>query len=556
MKLNEQQQAIVDWVAFGSGSANVVARAGCGKTFVLVRGAIQTIVSRRLGEVALMAYNKSAADEFKERLAGLAEETGDRRFTDWRLVQAGTVHSFGFSAMRRWAQGVRVDGGKLAAIVEEMFEAGFAGRSGIWPAAVSRSGRVDTRWASPICKLVSLAKQSGFGALVGIDDRRAWYDLAAHHGIDEDLDGGDPAGDLDAVVEFSAVVLRESIRQDRDVIDFDDMVLGPLVHNLRLWQKDWVLIDEAQDTNAARRALALKMLKPRTGRLIAVGDDRQAIYGFTGADADSLDLIAAELGSVTLPLTITYRCPRAVVHAANRIVPDLVAHPSAPAGEVRRIPSLVPQKIEAPTFSDPEQVVDGQAVPWFEAEDLGPADVVLCRNVKPLVELAFELLAGGRACHVEGREIGDGLISLATRWKSIKTLDALAGRLELYRDREVQKHQAKGREDRAQAVEDRVDALLSIAGSLLRSGKTTVAELVAWIQGLFGDDPESRAVRLTSIHKSKGREWPRVFLLYPAETLPSKWARKPWQQNQEANLEYVAITRAQRELVFVDRSGG
>lgn len=529
--LNEQQQAVVDWIVRGSGSLNLIARAGCGKTFTLVRGAIRAIVENNLGELAIMAYNKSAGDEFKDRIAAMAKEAaseGNRSLSanlgDWRKVQAGTVHSFGFGAVRKWSPGVKVDAKKVQTILTNL--------------AGGDATSIYATESAPILQLVSLAKQSAFGFSTGIDNRGAWYNLAEHHAVNDMTDDAT----IDEVIEASIVVLRASIRLDRDVVDFDDMVLAPLVHNIRMWPKDWILIDEAQDTNAARRALALKMLKPRTGRLIAVGDDRQAIYGFTGADSDSLDLIARELSSKTLPLTITYRCPKAVVAEANRLVPDLVAHETAPEGVVRR-------------SADACEDAHGAVVRWFQVETPGPQDAALCRNTKPLVDTAYAMLGAGIGCRVEGREIGEGLVKLATRWKRVHTLQALEDKLVEYRDRETQKWQAKGREDRAQAAEDKVEALLSINRSLVKDGKNDVQDLVDWIRSLFGDTQPGEipnVVTLSTIHKSKGREWDRVFLLYRSTTLPSKWARKPWQMDQETNLEYVAITRAKRELIFVD----
>ena len=87
-------------------------------------------------------------------------------------------------------------------------------------------------------------------------------------------------------------------------IDFDDMVYLPLVFKLRLFPQDWVLIDEAQDTNPTRRALAARMLKPG-GRVIAVGDPRQAIYGFTGADNDALEQIAEKFNCARMPAALS-----------------------------------------------------------------------------------------------------------------------------------------------------------------------------------------------------------------------------------------------------------
>ncbi len=42
----------------------------------------------------------------------------------------------------------------------------------------------------------------------------------------------------------------------REMIDFDDMILAPLYFKAKFWPKDWILVDESQDTNPARRVLA------------------------------------------------------------------------------------------------------------------------------------------------------------------------------------------------------------------------------------------------------------------------------------------------------------
>jgi superfamily I DNA/RNA helicase len=55
---------------------------------------------------------------------------------------------------------------------------------------------------------------------------------------------------------------------------------------------------------------------------------------------------------------------------------------------------------------------------------------------------------------------------------------------------------------------------------------------------------------LSTIHKAKGLENDRIFFLCP-ELIPSKYATQPWQYEQEANLKYVAITRAKQELIYV-----
>jgi superfamily I DNA/RNA helicase len=82
-------------------------------------------------------------------------------------------------------------------------------------------------------------------------------------------------------------------------------------------------------------------------------------------------------------------------------------------------------------------------------------------------------------------------------------------------------------------------------------GKQTVEDVVTFIEQLFGDDVGTNVIVLATYHRSKGREWQRVVLLEHAARCPSKAARLPWQQYQEQNLAYVAITRAMSTLVFV-----
>jgi len=230
-------------------------------------------------------------------------------------------------------------------------------------------------------------------------------------------------------------------------------------------------------------------------------------------------------------------------------VPDLVAHESAPEGVVRSIGRMR-------TVEDKDGIGGVMNIPWYlDGVTLTESDAILCRNTAPLVATAYALLGAGIGCRIGGREIGEGLIRLATRWKRIKTLGELADRLEDYVERETQKWLAKGREDRAQQVSDQVEALKAISMSLVADGQTMVSHLVVWVRKLFGDvkpGEKARVVTLSTVHKSKGREWDRVFILYRNETMPSPWARKDWQKLQEANLEYVAITRAKAELIYVD----
>jgi superfamily I DNA/RNA helicase len=493
-KLSPQQLAFIEWIKHGEGSAFVEAVAGSGKTTVLLEGCEATT-----GSVAFVAYNRSIAQEIKAKLTKLG--LGNR-------IRGGTFHSFGFNAWRYVHPKVEVDERKKREILTQRCFKPEDLRKGI---------------EGIVFKLVSLAKQRAIGVMGSADDDSLWYDIVDHFDLAHEIEDERLIPDA---VDMAKRVLQEGIELAREVIDYDDMIYMPVVKGIRMWQNDWVFVDEAQDTNPARRALVRKMLK-KNGRAAFVGDRHQAIYGFTGADNDAVDQIVRDFKCVQLPLTVTYRCPKAVVTAAQSVVSHIEAHESAPEGKVTTM-----------SVEEFDELMRNKA--------FTPKDGILCRLTKPLVTTAYQFIKHGIACHVEGRDIGAGLIALVNRYK-VASIDTLLSRLETYRERETQKLIAKGRETQAQAVEDRIETIRVMA-----EGCQSIRELREKITNLFLDSEQERkpTVTLSTVHKAKGREWERVFIIN-RECMPSPWARQAWQQEQEQNLIYVGYTRAQAELVLV-----
>lgn len=505
----------MDWVANGTGSLVVLARAGTGKTFTIKR-MVQEITQRRLGDCYIGAFNRAIADEVKIDIASMQ--------ISWKDCAVNTAHGFGYALIRKVWPGVKIDNKKVLTIIDAMAER-----------ETQETGTSQIKLCGEqIAKLVSFAKQRGLGftasSLENANRDEAWWQIVEHYGIDDLPD----EISVSSLISHAREALRRSGEQDSAVIDFDDMVLIPITRNLRAWPRSWVFVDEAQDTNPARRALFSKMLK-RGGRLVAVGDDKQAINGFAGADADALDQIRAAFHAVTLPLTTTYRCPARIVELAQSIVPDIAAHQTAPEGIIREI---------CYSHDDPH---------WF-LPDGGPraGDAVLCRTTAPLIDSAYSMIRKGIGCRVEGRDIGAGLVALVRRFK-VKTIEALTLKVEKWNEREIEKWTAKNREDRAAACADRAETLLTLCARVQELGKQSVADLVSEIETMFADTTDkncNKIVLLSTIHKSKGREFNRVFFLNHNKC-PAFWARREWEIEQENNLIYVAYTRAKQELVLV-----
>lgn len=491
-----QQGDFLTWVVNGNGSAFLEAVAGAGKTTTLVRALASTT-----GRVAFAAYNKKIAFEIEAKVDELIAD-GEIPADIKRRLKIGTFHSFGFNAWRKVAPKVKVDDrGKGDMLI--------------------KACQIPEPYQGFVMTLIGLAKNRAINPVQELK-MDPWLDIVEHHGLYEMLPENN--GDL----EFAIGLARKGLKWSRDIayslIDFDDMIYMPAITNLDIWQNDWMFVDEAQDTNPARRILASKMLK-RRGRSVWVGDRHQAIYGFTGADNDAVDIIIREFKCTQMPLTITYRCPKAVVEEARKYVSHIEAAPTAPAGIVRGLKEAELAK-----------------------EGLKFGDAVLCRKTKPLVDVAFMLVRNDIPCYIEGREFGTGLVRLIDRMKA-KDLDALISKLEEYKEREMKKYLDKGREAMAGEVEDRVETIFA-----LMRGVQDVKGLVDKINGLF-EDSEGKpkpAVVLSTVHKSKGREWNRVYILGYKQYMPSSWAKAAWEHEQETNIIYVAVTRSQNELILVE----
>jgi superfamily I DNA/RNA helicase len=494
---SQYQERIFTFVTTGRGSAVVIAVAGSGKTTTIVECANRIPAALSCGFVA---FNKSIAEELKTRLP--------------KHVKSQTLNGMGFSAWARFCSGkLTVDGTKVRGLIDKVVP------------------QVDfVFYAAALRKLIGLAKSIGL-VPEGIpntislvrDTDQAWFDLMEHHDVEFE-EGADPLKGL----EYARAVLKLDIEQGQSVVDFDDQLYLPVIYRARFWQNDWLFVDEAQDVNAIQRAMLRRALKPG-GRLIAVGDPAQAIYGFRGADTDAIENIKAEFGAIELPLTISYRCPQAVVREAQQYVAHIEASPAAPEGVVKWVPL--------------------HSVRSFQA-----SDAVLCRNTAPLVDLAYKCIRAQVGCRVLGREIGQGLVSLINKMKS-KSVPLMVQRLEMYLERETAKFMAKKQEERAAALADKVETIRVFVDQLSEvPSQRTVPNLIRSIESLFSDDNRASILTLCTVHKSKGLEWQRVFVYEPA-LMPSSYARQAWQKQQEVNLQYVAVTRSKSELYYITKDG-
>lgn len=502
------QRDIFSFIKSGHGSAVVIAVAGSGKTTTIVEAA-KLLPSYSSHSTTFVAFNKSIAEELKTRLPG--------------HVRAQTLNAMGFGAWRRYlgdkANALKLDANKVRTITQSTIPASDY-----------------NLFSKCMPRLIGIAKAIGLvpdGAdIMGVknnlsglvdDSDDVWVDIMETYSLDTDADLDNPKH-VALLCKYARAILTQSIAMADTLIDFDDQLYMPVIVGTRFWQNDVIFVDEAQDLNKIQRTMLRRALKTN-GRLIAVGDPNQAIYGFRGADHTSIDMIKQEFGAKELPLTISYRCPKAVVQEARQWVSHIQPSPTAATGSVSHL-----QKYDAKVFT--------------------PTDIIVCRNTKPLIAMAFELLRDGVPCKVRGRDIGAGLVSLIKKFKT----PSLGAFLEAF-DRHVAKktadYIAKGKDDLAGRLQDQYDTIAIFADSL--DPDAMVVDLIARIESMFTDNGPS-ILALSTIHKAKGLEFPRVYILDP-DLMPSKYARTPGAKQQERNLQYVAVTRAQADVIYINTKG-
>lgn len=481
-----EQNHIFNWFATGEGHLIVRARAGTGKTTTIKEG-VRRARENNGGRtnILLAAFNKTIADELNKSLAGTTAE-------------AKTLHGLGMALiMKMWGR-ANVSQDRAIKLAERVCQ-NQPGSVADWVP------RVVAKWHTKCREICPLAAD--------VDDVLAVvdaFDLATNLQDDED--------DLPTFQMLARLTLEamELASRKTNEIDFADMIFLPLVNKWRQPRFDLVVIDEAQDMTVPQLDLALSTLRVG-GRVVVVGDDRQAIYAFRGADAGSLDRLKQQLNAKELGLKTTYRCGHAIVAEARKYVPDLEGASTNPKGQVK---TVLADKIDSMVKA---------------------GDFVLSRTNAPLTRICLTLLAAGKPAKIVGRDIGANLIGIVRRLKA-RTMTELKDKLDAWAAKQIKSVVARAAneeaaETAAAVIQDQKETILTIAAQC-----TTVDGIGRKLETLFGD-ADGKVIQLSTVHKAKGLEADNVFVL--VKTFRLKGAT-----GQEANLMYVAITRAKSNLYF------
>lgn len=333
----------------------------------------------------------------------------------------------------------------------------------------------------------------------------------------------------------------------------------PLIHSLseQIWapsqipaigkkmpKQDIVAVDEAQDL-ALGNQLLIELASHDETIVIIVGDIRQAIYAWRGADAASMSNLAKMFGgALEFDLTLTRRCSIAVTREAQMLVGDKYQTASTEEGSVSVIATEV-----------------------YEQE-LRPGDMVLARTHAFLVPEAFKAIRMGIPVNYLGRDIGaniTGLITQATRKTGSDDIgemlvvleDKIATSMNRIVERKLARANTYFAEEAHQLLVDRVDIIRAVSE---QDGVEDTLDIIRAINELVNAKAErSTAITFGTGYGAKGLESERVFIVGTDKLPHPKVVEAAGlgvpgaaeRLEQEFNLIYVMITRAIKHLFWV-----
>jgi DNA helicase-2/ATP-dependent DNA helicase PcrA len=438
------------------------------------------------------AFNKRIADEMSKRMPS--------------HIQCSTMNSLGH---RAWGQKL---GRRLTLATDKVYDAASELMNSLPPEQKRQFGDV---FAS-VMRAVRLAKSSGYvpakfktlgKGLISLDTL-----------LDEVLSSQIDCEPDDQFQGWFHTILERGIAESFEgKIDFDDQVYMSALFGGIFPKFPIIMVDEAQDLSNLNHEMIRLMFG---GRLIAVGDPYQSIYAFRGANIGSMDLLAKEYNMKRMTLSVSFRCPKAVVERA---------------------------RLRAPHMQYPEWAKDGIV---SRLDDWSPADIldggaIICRNNAPLFTVALRLIRGGRSVKLLGNDIGKSLIAVLKKLGPPDLpRDSVLGAISEWEKDQL----SKARDARKASIRDRAECLRVFA----EFGET-LASAMAYATHLF---EMTGKINLMSGHKSKGLEFPITYHLDPF-LIPSKFALRLADEGdngaleQERNLRYVIETRAQEALYLI-----
>lgn len=504
----------------------ILAPAGSGKTRVLTRRIAWHASTERIQPTHVLAvtFTRKAAGELRERLARLGVRQG---------VTAGTFHAVALAQLRSL----------------------HTHRGTTMPALLERKARVlgplvgGGRGAQLAVTINEIASEIEWAkARLVTPDR---YEHAV------EAAGREPPRDAGSVARIYARYEQE--KRKRGLVDFDDIIWDCTRElendaefaSVQRWRFRHLFVDEFQDVTHAQLRLVQAWLGGRSD-LCAVGDPDQAIYGFAGADPTFLTAFEQRFpGASEVWLGRNYRSTPQIVAAARAVLPEgerAEVRAAAPDGSTPTITAYPTDDAEARGVALALDAAHDPTRPWASMAVLYRVNAQSAPFEQALERARIPFRVRGAAAFLDRPEVKAALDALRKGAKAAPGRAFAEHLTDLLADlRDV------GEEQR-----EHVEAVARLGREYLAAegGAGSVSGFVEYLRTSLrgGDDGGVRtdAVELLTFHRAKGLEWDTVFVTGLERGLVpiSHAAGNAEALAEEQRLLYVALTRAQRELVL------
>lgn len=300
--------------------------------------------------------------------------------------------------------------------------------------------------------------------------------------------------------------------------------------------KSVLVIDEAQDMDENEFALIKALIHSNDDmRVIAVGDDDQNIYEFRGSDSKYLRTIISEYGAIKYEMDENYRSKRSIVDFSNVFVKSINNRMKlSPIKVVKEESGKVIIVHHATELM--EEAVANKVIETYTG---GKACVLTYTNEEALQVACMLTKKGVRTKLIQSHDEFK-LCNLAEVRYFLKVIDSNI-KTRLIDDELWQKAKKQLSEvySESTCLPNCLNMLTEFESVNQKKFRTDLNEFIN--ESKYEDfySEENEAVYVSTIHKSKGREFDSVYLL-----LKNKTATR----EEEKRMIYVALTRAKDSL--------
>lgn len=554
----------------------VVASAGSGKTEVVARR-VEHLLNESPHDhfrVLALSYTLKAADELKERFR-------KRLGTSHKRVDTNTIHGFSYNILSQ--QGTRIGLPIDLEVITRLED-----RAELFARWLIENGQTLPEDLEYALRQIdrSRAKQEPISDL-----QKEWDAALSNAG----------AVDYESMLTQAEELLR---------LPFSHYQMSRLYHH--------VIVDEAQNLTPAQYSLLTALIGPGNNddhiQTMVVGDEKQALVGFAGADPGLMRRFECDYHAVRIELTNNFRSAKAIVALGER-VSKVLNHSFKPnSSSIYRAKGLIDirkvanEEAEGSLVSQwaldlldeglPNEALAPDESNFVRAEEIAvlarsaaalsaTEEALRCVGHEPALSIATEDWLASRIGQIvyEIASFGSAPQHRSTKWQLVRLLKVDEHELESFPRliSVIRQHHDQDIQQLADLaeIEEPSDYITHLNKVNLKS-EANEADLAAWHADLDllqrtwasfenetnvsartwsnfrlfvsrqqrGDDL-APGIRLQTIHKAQGREYRAVAVVGLNEgQIPDFRSKSKDERAAELRAFYVAVTRASRVLLL------